>query len=90
MERHVGENRCHAVPPQVGIRPTVDGRRKGGREPLEAQTMGMAKAAAELISANLRYPNGLPAERVIADTTIGGAAEGADCRGCSSLGPRYR
>ena len=30
--------------PKVGIRPAIDGRRKGIREGLEAQTMGMAKA----------------------------------------------
>ena len=44
--------------PKVGIRPTIDGRRKGIRESLEDQTMNMAKAAAELISRNLRYTDG--------------------------------
>ena len=57
--------------PKVGIRPTIDGRRKGIRESLEDQTMNMAKAAAELISRNLRYTDGTPVQCVIADTTIG-------------------
>jgi L-fucose isomerase len=41
--------------------------------------MGMAKAAAKLITENLRHPNGLPIECVIADSTIGGVAEAAAC-----------
>ncbi len=65
--------------PAIGIRPTIDGRRKGVRESLEARTMGMAQAAAELISKNLRYPNGEAVRCVIADTTIGGVAEAALC-----------
>ena len=47
---------------------------------LEDQTMGMAKAAAELIAQNLKYPDGSPVEVVIADTTIGGVAEAAMCQ----------
>lgn len=65
--------------PKIGIRPTIDGRRKGVRESLEAQTMGMATAVAELLSATLRYPNGKPVQCVIADSTIGGVAESAAC-----------
>jgi L-fucose isomerase len=65
--------------PKVGIRPTIDGRRRGVRESLENQTMGMAKTVAKLISAKLRYPTGEPVECVIADTTIGGVAEAAAC-----------
>ncbi|MBP5181836.1 MAG: L-fucose isomerase, partial [Lentisphaeria bacterium] len=65
--------------PKVGIRPVIDGRRKGIRESLEDQTMNMAKAAAALISKNLRYTDGTPVECVIADTTIGGVAEAAAC-----------
>lgn len=65
--------------PKVGIRPTIDGRRKGVRESLEKTTMDMAKSAAELISANLKYSNGMPVECVIADTCIGGVAEAAAC-----------
>ncbi|MDR0931520.1 MAG: L-fucose isomerase [Victivallales bacterium] len=66
------------VTPKIGIRPTIDGRRKGVRESLETQTMNMAKAAAELIG-TLKYPNGKPVECVIADTTIGGVNEAAAC-----------
>jgi L-fucose isomerase len=65
--------------PKVGIRPAIDGRMRGVRESLEDQTMNMAKAAANLISANLRYPDGKPVECVIADTCIGGVAEAAMC-----------
>ena len=65
--------------PKIGNRPTIDGRRKGIRESLEVQTMNMAKAAAELISSTLRYPNGKPVECIIADTTIGGVNEAAAC-----------
>ncbi len=65
--------------PKVGIRPAIDGRRKGIRESLEDQTMNMAKAAAELISRNLRYTDGTPVQCVIADSTIGGVAEAAAC-----------
>jgi L-fucose/D-arabinose isomerase len=63
--------------PRIGIRPTIDGRERGVRESLEEQTMGMATAVAELVSAALRYPDGAPVECVIADTTIGGIAEAA-------------
>ncbi|HRR27418.1 MAG TPA: L-fucose isomerase, partial [Acidobacteriota bacterium] len=63
--------------PKVGIRPVIDGRRRGVRELLEEQTMSMARSAARLIEANLRHPNGLPVECVIADSTIGGVAEAA-------------
>lgn len=63
--------------PKVGIRPTIDGRRKGVRESLEDQTMGLAKAAADLITANLRYPDGSPVVCVIGKTAIGGATEAA-------------
>ncbi len=66
--------------PKVGIRPTIDGRLGGVRESLEERTMGMAKSAAELISANLKYIDGTPVECVIADTCIGGVAEAAACQ----------
>ncbi|MBQ4515887.1 MAG: L-fucose isomerase, partial [Clostridia bacterium] len=67
--------------PVIGIRPTIDGRRGvlKVRESLEVQTMNMAKAAAELISSNLKYSNGEPVKVVIADTTIGRVAEAAAC-----------
>jgi L-fucose/D-arabinose isomerase len=63
--------------PKIGIRPTIDGRRKGVRESLEDQTMNMAKAVAALLSETLKYPNGAPVECIIADTCIGGVAEAA-------------
>jgi L-fucose isomerase len=65
--------------PKVGIRPAIDGRMNGVRESLEEQTMKMAKNAANLISANLKYPNGKPVECVISDSCIGGVAEAAMC-----------
>lgn len=79
MIMNKNKNRLRGSMPKVGIRPTIDGRRNGVRESLEEQTMNMAKSAAKLISENLRHPNGLPVECVIADTTIGGFAEAADC-----------
>ena len=63
--------------PKIGIRPTIDGRRRGVRESLEEQTMNLAKAVAKLLTSELRYPNGDPVECVIADTCIGGVAEAA-------------
>ncbi|MEI6515165.1 MAG: L-fucose isomerase [bacterium] len=65
--------------PKIGIRPTIDGRRRGVRESLEKQVMTMAETAAKFLSANLRYPNGKPVECIIADTCIGGVAEAAAC-----------
>ena len=65
--------------PIIGIRPIIDGRRRGIRESLEDQTMNMAKAAKELIESKLFYPDGTHVECVIADTTIGGGAEAAAC-----------
>ena len=65
--------------PKIGIRPTIDGRWGGVRESLEDQTMAMAKAAAKLISENLKYPDGTPVQCVISNTTIGGGAEAASC-----------
>ncbi len=65
--------------PKVGIRPTIDGRLGGVRESLEEQTMNMAQSAAGLITTVLRYPDGSPVQCVIADSTIGGAAESAAC-----------
>ncbi|HBP37870.1 MAG TPA: L-fucose isomerase, partial [Clostridiales bacterium] len=65
--------------PKIGIRPCIDGRRRGIRESLENQTMGMARQAASLISSRLRHANGLPVECIIAETCIGGVAEAARC-----------
>ena len=70
-------NRLIGSLPKVGIRPAIDGRRGGVRESLEQQTMGMAQAAAKLITENLRHASGEPVECVIADTCIGGVAESA-------------
>ncbi|TWT65154.1 L-fucose isomerase [Allorhodopirellula solitaria] len=65
--------------PKIGIRPTIDGRLGGVRESLEDQTMNLAKRVAEMISGELRYPNGEPAQCVIAETCIGGVAESNAC-----------
>ncbi|WP_339193626.1 L-fucose isomerase [Paenibacillus sp. FSL P4-0176] len=63
--------------PKIGIRPTIDGRRKGVRESLEEQTMRMATSVAELLAAELRYPDGSAVACVVAETCIGGVAEAA-------------
>ena len=65
--------------PKIGIRPTIDGRWGGVRESLEEQTMNMAKAAAALISDNLKYADGTPVQCVIAESTIGGGNEAGAC-----------
>jgi L-fucose isomerase len=78
MAKDIIANRMHGRMQKIGIRPVIDGRRKGVRESLEEQTVNMAKSAANLISDNIRHPNGLPVECVIADTCIGGTAEAAD------------
>ncbi|MBA4385355.1 MAG: L-fucose isomerase [Anaerolinea sp.] len=70
---YVGENH-----PKIGIRPTIDGRRKGVRESLEETTMGLAKAVADLLKRNLRYRDGTQVECIIANTCIGGVAEAAE------------
>lgn len=72
------DKRLRGLSPKVGIRPVIDGRRKGVRESLEVQTMNMAKAAADLISSTLKHSNGLPVECVIADKCIGGNGEAAE------------
>ncbi|MEO5953223.1 MAG: L-fucose isomerase [Chloroflexia bacterium] len=61
--------------PKIGIRPAIDGRRRGVRESLETQTMSLAQHTARFLSENLRYPDGTPVQCVIADTTIGGVTE---------------
>lgn len=72
-------NRLIGRLPKIGIRPCVDGRRRGVRESLEDRTMAMARQAADLISGTLRHACGLPVECVIAETCIGGVAEAARC-----------
>jgi len=68
-------NRLKGTLPKVGIRPTIDGRRKVVRESLEEQTLKMAKSAASLITKKIKHSNGMPVECVIADTCIGGISE---------------
>lgn len=63
--------------PKIGIRPAIDGRRKGVRESLEDQTMRMAQLAAGFLEKHLRHPDGVPVECVISDRCIGGVAEAA-------------
>ena len=78
--KNVGpEKRYASSLPKIGIRPVIDGRQRGVRESLEDQTMNMAKAAAQLISSRLRYPDGSPVTCVIADSTIGRVPEAAAC-----------
>ena len=63
--------------PKIGIRPAIDGRRKGVRESLEETTLALAKAVADLLTRNLRHRDGSPVECVIPNTCIGGVAEAA-------------
>jgi L-fucose isomerase len=63
--------------PKIGIRPTIDGRRRGVRESLEERTMDLARQVASIITGSLRHGDGTPVECVIADTCIGGVAEAA-------------
>ena len=72
-------NRLIGRLPKVGIRPVIDGREAGVRESLEDQCMEMARAAAKLIENNLHFPSGEKIKCVIADNTIGGAADAAVC-----------
>ncbi|MEM9983707.1 MAG: L-fucose isomerase [Bacteroidota bacterium] len=69
----------HQTYPKVGIRPVIDARLDGIRESLEAQTMNMAQGVAQLLQAELRYPDGKPVACVIADHTIGRVPEAAEC-----------
>jgi L-fucose isomerase len=71
------QNRLIGEMPKVGIRPVIDGRRKGVRESLENQTMSMAQSVANLLIQELRHSNGLPVECIISDSCIGGIAETA-------------
>jgi L-fucose isomerase len=77
FETNVPVNRLRGDIPKIGIRPVIDGRRKGVRESLENQTMQLAICASKFIIENLRHPNGLPVECIISDTCIGGVAEAA-------------
>jgi L-fucose isomerase len=73
-------NRFRGELPKIGIRPVIDGRRRGVRESLEEPTMSMARAAAKLITEGIKHPNGQKVECVIAGSTIGGVAEAAACQ----------
>ncbi len=73
------EKRLHGRLPKVGIRPIIDGRRRGIRESLEGQTMRMAQNVAKLISGHVQHANGMAVECVIPPTTIGRVAEAAKC-----------
>ena len=55
MKPNQPKNRLQGSLPKIGIRPTIDGRRRGVRESLENQTMNMAKSAAKFLSENLRH-----------------------------------
>lgn len=80
MKTQEPRNRWRGSYPRIGIRPTIDGRLGGVRESLEEPTLAMARAAARLIEASLRHPDGARVECVIADSTIGGVAEAAACQ----------
>jgi len=77
MKMNKPSNRLIGDMPKVGVRPAIDGRRKGVRESLEDTTMAMARSVAKLIQSSLRHSNGLPVECVIAPSCIGGVAEAA-------------
>src|SRR6056297_3018916 len=70
-------SRFYQSNPKIGIRPAIDGRRKGVRESLEDQTMKMANNVAGFLEENLRHPDGTAVECIIADQCIGGVAESA-------------
>ena len=77
MPKHERATRYVGDWPKIGIRPAIDGRRRGIRESLEGQTRAMAEATARLLTENLRYPDGTPVECVIPPDTIGGVVEAA-------------
>jgi L-fucose isomerase len=70
-------NRLIGPMPKIGIRPAIDGRRKGVRESLEGPTLEMARSVARLLQSKLRHPSGLPVECVVPPACIGGVAEAA-------------
>ncbi len=77
----MAESRLIGDYPVIGIRPVIDARQGilDVRGSLEVQTMNMAKAAKNLLEENIKYSNGEKVKAVIADTTIGRAAEAAAC-----------
>ncbi len=72
-------NRSIGSLPKVGIRPVIDGREKGIRESLEAQTLNMAKSVADFISSTIKFPSGESVECIVPEFTIGGVADAAKC-----------
>ncbi len=72
-------NRFQGEWPKIGIRPTIDGRMDGVRESLEKQTMDMARSVVELLTENIKNPDGTPVQCVLADSTIGRVSESAAC-----------
>lgn len=65
--------------PKIGIRPIIDGRRKGIRKSLEETTMNLGKRVEKLYTETLKYPDRSPVQCVIADTCIGGVKEASLC-----------
>ncbi|MHA1732348.1 MAG: L-fucose isomerase [Promethearchaeota archaeon] len=78
MEKQEPTDRLRGTLPKVGIRPTIDGRRRGVRESLEEQTLALARRTGELIEKKVVHPCGMPVECVVPDYCIGGVAEAAD------------
>ncbi|MCX7798895.1 MAG: L-fucose isomerase [Fimbriimonadales bacterium] len=79
FSRQAPVHRLQAPLPKIGIRPVIDGRYGGVRESLEQPVLAMARAAADLLSRELRHPCGLPVECVVFPKCIGGLAEAAEC-----------
>ena len=72
-------NRLKGTLPMIGIRPVIDGRMGGVRESLEHQTMQMAKNLATWIENNFHHISSEPVKCLVANSTIGGIAEAAQC-----------
>ena len=66
--------------PVIAIRPIIDARMQGVRESMESKTRTMAAQAAELVTANLRYPDGTPVKAVVYPGTIGRAGEAREAK----------
>ena len=83
------QNRLVGGMPKIGIRPVIDGRRKGVRESLEDYTMALANAT---LASMLRIPvymHTVPEEQIFrpsAWTAFGTTdLEGADFRACRNF-----
>lgn len=64
--------------PKIGIRPIID-RRKLVKAALRDNTMQLAVHTAQLLSEQLRYPDGSPVACVVNETCISGFREAAEC-----------